>query len=113
MSSGTRLENRVAIVTGAAQGIGADYARALARAGAAVVLADLVDARPLADAIGKSGGRALALEVDVVSAASVRRMAAATLEAFGRIDILVNNAGLFTNLAPSRSSRSTAPSGTR
>jgi NAD(P)-dependent dehydrogenase (short-subunit alcohol dehydrogenase family) len=94
-----RLQGRVAIVTGAAQGIGARYAASLAAEGATVVCADVIDAEPVAAQIRAAGGRALALRADVSSAESVRQMAAASVEAFGRIDVLVNNAGLFANLA--------------
>ena len=97
--SSMRLQGRVAIVTGAAQGIGARYAAALAAEGAALVCADVIDAEPVAAQIRAAGGRALALRADVSSAESVRQMAAASVEAFGRIDVLVNNAGLFANLA--------------
>ena len=97
--SEARLEGRAAIVTGAAQGIGARYAAALAAAGAAVACCDVLDAEPVAARIRDAGGRAIALRVDVTSQESARAMAAATLEAFGRIDVLVNNAGLFANLA--------------
>ena len=97
--SSLRLQGRVAIVTGAAQGIGARYAVALAAQGAAVVCADIIDAEPVAAQIRAAGGRALALHADVCSAESVRQMAAACTQAFGRIDVLVNNAGLFANLA--------------
>lgn len=93
------LAGRVAIVTGAAQGIGAEYARALAAEGAAVVCADVIDATPVATAITEAGGRAIAVRTDVTSPESTRAMAAAAVESFGQIDILVNNAGLFTNLA--------------
>lgn len=98
-SSSLRLQGRVAIVTGAAQGIGARYAAALAAEGAALVCADVIDAEPVAAQIRAAGGRALALRTDVSLAESVRQMAAASVEAFGRIDVLVNNAGLFANLA--------------
>jgi NAD(P)-dependent dehydrogenase (short-subunit alcohol dehydrogenase family) len=94
-----RLQGRVAIVTGAAQGIGARYAASLAAEGATVVCADVIDAEPVAAQIRAAGGRALALHADVSSAESVSQMAAASVEAFGRIDVLVNNAGLFANLA--------------
>ena len=98
-TSSSRLAGRAAIVTGAAQGIGARYAAALAAEGAAVVCSDVIDAEPVAAAIRSGGGRAIALHTDVTSGDSVRAMAAAAVEAFGRIDILVNNAGLFANLA--------------
>lgn len=97
--SSLRLQGRVAIVTGAAQGIGARYAAALAAEGAALVCADVIDAEPVAAQIRAAGGRALALRADVSLAESVRQMAAASVEAFGRIDVLINNAGLFANLA--------------
>lgn len=99
MSDKARLQGRVAIVTGAAQGIGARYAQALAAEGAAVVCADVIDAAAVASSIARAGGRAIAVRTDVTSAESTRQMAAAALEAYGRIDVLVNNAGLFANLA--------------
>ena len=98
-ASSSRLAGRVAIVTGAAQGIGARYAAALAAEGAAVVCSDVIDAEPVAAAIRNDGGRAIAALTDVTSRESVEAMAKTAIEAFGRIDILVNNAGLFTNLA--------------
>lgn len=97
--SANALANRVAIVTGAAQGIGACYAQALAAAGAAVVCADVVQSQATVAAIQAAGGQALDVRVDVTSSESARAMAEAALRAFGRIDILVNNAGIFTNLA--------------
>ncbi len=94
-----RLVGRVAIVTGAAQGIGARYAQALAAEGAAVVCADVVDSQATVAAITAAGGRALDVRVDVTSPESTHAMAEAATRAYGRIDILVNNAGVFTNLA--------------
>ncbi len=93
-----RLQGRVAIVTGAAQGIGARYAAALAAEGAAVVCSDIVDAEPVAQKIRDAGGRAIAVHTDVSAPESVAQMAAAAIDAYGRIDILVNNAGLFAQL---------------
>lgn len=94
-----RLEGRVAVITGAAQGIGAVYAHALADEGAAVVVSDLLDAGPVAEAIRQAGGRALALKTDVTDPASAQSMVADTVKAFGAIDILVTNAALFGNLS--------------
>jgi NAD(P)-dependent dehydrogenase (short-subunit alcohol dehydrogenase family) len=90
-----RLQDKVAIVTGAAQGIGAEYARALAAEGAAVVVTDVLDAGPVAQDIAARGGKALAVTCDVTDGASVQAMVAAALARFGRLDILVNNAALF------------------
>lgn len=94
-----RLNGRVAIVTGAAQGIGAQYAHALAAEGAAVTVADVLDAGPVAKSIVDKGGKALAVRADVTDAASVRGMVATTIEHFGGLDILVNNAALFGKVA--------------
>ncbi len=98
MSSAGKLHGKVAIITGAAQGIGAEYARALAAEGAAVVISDVTDATPVASAINTSGGQALAVKCDVTDPSAVKAMVAAALERFGRVDILVNNAALFGTL---------------
>lgn len=94
-AAGPVLQGRVAIVTGAAQGIGETYARALAQAGASVVCADVLDTAPLAADIRSQGERALAVQADVTSATSVAAMVQAALDAYGRIDVLVNNAAVF------------------
>jgi NAD(P)-dependent dehydrogenase (short-subunit alcohol dehydrogenase family) len=86
-----RFEGRVAVVTGAAQGIGEAYARALAGEGAHVVVAD-VDERGQDVADGIKG---LFVRTDVSDPASVEAMAAAAKERFGGIDHLVNNAAIF------------------
>lgn len=92
----TPLHDRVAIITGASSGIGHAVARALAGAGAAVVLAARRSERldELRREIEAEGGRALAHTTDVTRRDDVEALAAAALEAFGRIDILVNNAGV-------------------
>lgn len=92
--------DKVAIVTGAAQGIGEAYAHALADQGASVVVADLNEdlAREVAAAITSAGGQALAVGVDVADPESARRMAEATVERFGGIDLLVNNAAIYADM---------------
>jgi 3-oxoacyl-[acyl-carrier protein] reductase len=92
-----RFEGKVSIVTGSAGGIGEEYARALAREGASVVVADIDTDRAtkVAEDIAANGGTALGLRVDVSDPASTADMAAATVDAFGGIDHLVNNAAIF------------------
>src|SRR5262245_16501688 len=92
-----RLEQRIAIVTGAGQGIGRAIARGLAREGASIVIADVneASANTVKKEIEAAGGSALAIHSDVSTENSVAAMVEKTLEAFRRVDILVNNAGIF------------------
>lgn len=93
----TRFDGKVAVVTGAAQGIGEAYARALAAEGAAVVVADVNEGAgtTVAKEIVEDGGRALFVHTDVSSPESAEAMATATVEQFGGIDLLVNNAAIY------------------
>jgi 3-oxoacyl-[acyl-carrier protein] reductase len=94
----SKLNNKVAVVTGASKGIGAGIAKGLAAEGAAVVVnyssskegADRVVAE-----IVKKGGRAVAVQGDVSKLSDVQRLFAETKKAFGRLDVLVNNAGVY------------------
>ncbi|HEY7063338.1 MAG TPA: 3-oxoacyl-ACP reductase family protein [Chloroflexota bacterium] len=92
-----RLDGKVAIVTGAGQGIGRAYALRLAQEGARVAVAEIQAAKgeQTAAAIRATGGQAIALPTDVSDEASTEAMARATAERFGRIDALVNNAAIF------------------
>lgn len=91
-----RLLNRVAIVTGAAQGIGKSIGLAFAREGADIVVADvnLPGAVKSAEEIRETGRRSLAVHVDVSQKDSVEEMIRRALETFSHVDILVNNAGI-------------------
>jgi NAD(P)-dependent dehydrogenase (short-subunit alcohol dehydrogenase family) len=90
-----RVKNKVAIVTGSAQGMGKAFALRLAKEGAKVTLCDILDCGPAAKEIAAAGGEALALKVDVTSEKDTVEMAKRTFEHFGSIDILVNNAAIF------------------
>lgn len=90
-----RLDDRVGIITGAAQSIGREYALAAAAEGANVVVADIADPAPVVAEIEAAGGKALGVTVDVASQESTEAMAAAALERFGHVDFLVNNAALY------------------
>jgi len=87
-----RLQDKVAIITGAASGFGAEIARSYAREGAKVVIADLNEAGARAVA-AEIGAAALAVKCDVTSRADIDAAVAATIEKFGAVDIVVNNAG--------------------
>ena len=91
-----RLEDKVAIVTGGASGLGKVFCLAMAEQGAKPVVADIKDkeAQQTAEEIQAKGGSAIALKVDVTSEEDTLRMAEETLKQFGRIDILVNNAAM-------------------
>ena len=91
-----RLENKVALITGGASGMGASMARIFAREGAKVVVADMLEAeaRDVVADITRANGAALFQRLDVTSEADWQAAIAATLAAYGRLDILVNDAGI-------------------
>jgi 3-oxoacyl-[acyl-carrier protein] reductase len=94
----SKLNNKVAVVTGASKGIGAGIAKGLAAEGASVVV-NYASSKEGADRvvaeIVEKGGNALAVQGDVSKAADVKRLFAETKKAFGRLDVLVNNAGVY------------------
>jgi len=91
-----RIDNKVAVITGAASGIGLEIAKVLAQAGGKVVIADLkLDAANKAvDQIVSAGGQAMAVEMDVTNEQAVNDGIAKAVEKFGPVDILVSNAGI-------------------
>ena len=91
-----RLADKVAVITGAASGIGKEIARAFAREGAKVVIADLdqAAAEETASGLGLLGQRALGVAMDVSSEEQVEAGMARVIETFGRLDILISNAGV-------------------
>ncbi len=95
-----RFKDKVAIVTGAGQGIGEAYAKALAAEGAAVVVAEIDpgNGERVAGEIQSTGGRAMFVRTDVASGESAEAMAAKCRESLGGIDLLVNNAAIFAGM---------------
>jgi NAD(P)-dependent dehydrogenase (short-subunit alcohol dehydrogenase family) len=93
---------KVAIVTGAARGLGRAYAVNLAKSGAQVVAGDVRDCADTIKEITKEGGEGLAIKLDVGDTGSCEAMATAALDRFGRIDALVNNAALYGGLTSAR-----------
>lgn len=93
-----KLQGKVAVVTGASKGIGAEIAKQLAAAGAAVVV-NYASSKEGADkvvaAVKEAGGKAVAVQADVSKQADVQRLFAEAKKAFGTVDVLVNNAGIY------------------
>lgn len=94
----SKLQGKVAVVTGASKGIGAGIARALGEAGASVVVnyaSDKAGADKAVADIKARGGKAVAVQADVSKDADVKRLFEETRKAYGKLDVLVNNAGVF------------------
>jgi 3-oxoacyl-[acyl-carrier protein] reductase len=92
-----KLQNKVAVITGGAQGIGRAIALGMGREGAKIVVADLQaeKAKNVASEVHALGTEAISIEVNVASESSVKRLAEQTFERFGRVDILINDAGVY------------------
>lgn len=97
-----KLQNKVAIVTGAASGMGKAIAELYAKEGAQVVVSDynFEGAKAVAEAIKAAGGQAIANQCNVAETADIERMFEETKAAFGKLDILVNNAGIMDGMEP-------------
>lgn len=93
-----RLDGKVAIITGSAQGIGAAYALGMAKEGAKIVVADLLDGQSTVAAVQGAGSEAIFIKTDVTDQAQCDAMAKAAVDRFGAVDILLNNAAIFGSI---------------
>ncbi len=89
-----RLKGKVAVITGAAQGIGAAFAVGFAREGARITVADIADGAATVEKVAKAGSEGIFVKTDVSEEEQCKAMAKSTFERFGAIDILVNNAAV-------------------
>jgi 3-oxoacyl-[acyl-carrier protein] reductase len=89
------VAGKIIAITGAARGLGQEFARHLAAAGAAIVAGDLSDCAATLDLITRAGGKGVAVTLDVTDPASAQAMVDAAIKAFGRLDGLINNAALY------------------
>jgi len=93
-----KFEDKVVIITGAARGLGQEYARQFARRGARIVVCDLRDCSDTLALIKEEGADGLSVKTDVTSASSTAKMAETAVEEFGGVDVLINNAALYGSL---------------
>jgi len=93
-----RLDGKVAIVTGSAQGIGEAYAVGMAKEGAKIVIADMLDGQRAVKAVEAAGSEAIFVKTDVSDQAQCDAMAKAAVDHFGAVDILLNNAAIFGSI---------------
>ncbi|MCC3306196.1 SDR family NAD(P)-dependent oxidoreductase [Sneathiella sp. HT1-7] len=96
------MSNKVIIVTGAARGIGQEYARYLGQAGAKIVVADINDCDETVELTKQAGGTAISVNLDVTDINSVNEMIEVSIQEFGQIDGLINNAALYGTLQGGR-----------
>ena len=96
------LRDKVVAITGAARGLGQEFARSLAAVGARVIAADINDCAATLELVAAEGGKGIAARLDVTDAGSARAMVEAGLQAFGRLDALINNAALYGALRGGR-----------
>jgi 3-oxoacyl-[acyl-carrier protein] reductase len=89
------VQNKVVAITGAARGLGQEFARSLAAAGARIVAADINDCNETVNLVTRENGQAVATRLDVSDAGSAHEMIEAAVRAFGRLDGLINNAALY------------------
>src|ERR1700752_2187680 len=89
------VREKVVAITGAARGLGQEFAKSLAAAGARVIAADINDCTATLDLVAAAGGSGIAPRLDVTDPGSARAMVAAGIAAFGRLDALINNAALY------------------
>ena len=93
-----RLKDKIAIITGASQGIGAAFAAGFAKEGAKIVIADISDGAKTVKKVADAGSEALFVKTDVSKEPECMAMAKAAYDKFGSIDILINNAAVFANI---------------
>ncbi len=93
-----RLKDKVAIITGAARGIGSAFAVGFAKEGAKIVIGDVLDGKETVTAVGETGSEAIFVKTDVSQQVQCDNLAKVAIDRLGAIDILVNNAGVFANI---------------